>query len=696
MHAAEAAPRRGGATHRFVLRARFIASLLFLGFAALIGRAAQLQLLQHDHLSRLAQGQYVGNVNITARRGQISDRHGRPLAISVDLPSVFADPRQIADPRRAADLLAATLSLPRAELQRRLQGGRAFVWLKRQVEPAVQARVAALKLRGVGFTKEPKRFYPQRDVAAQVVGLAGTDARGLEGVEKFLDNELLGEPQRVQAMRDARGHAVLLGGLDPSQKAAGYDTQLSLDLHLQHSAQEAVRQAMQSSRAKAATAVVLDVATAEVLAMAVVPTFDANAGAVAAATRRNRAVTDMFEPGSTLKPYVVAAALDSGLVQPQSTFYGENGRMSIGRRSIGDTHPRGWMGLTEILAKSSNIGMAKISFAMGKSNLENALRRGGVGRRSGIELPGETPGQLRASANWSELETATIAFGQGMALSALQLAALYRVLAADGIYREPRLVRELRHPEGGLAPHFAATPPARPQRVLSAASVRRVVRMMEASVMPHEGTGRLAAVPGYRVAGKTGTAQKADPFAGGYSRTDYIALFAGFLPAEAPRVVIVVAVDEPQSSHYGGVVAAPVFAQIGLAAMQRLGVPANQKLPPAAPEPAALLAQAKAKAKQEAEADRLATLVTQPEALGSAGVEAPGRGQLPSFVGLSARQVVKRFNDLAATELSGWQLRVVGTGAVVRQDPPAGAPLQPRSSKPEVASLRRLRLELSP
>jgi cell division protein FtsI (penicillin-binding protein 3) len=694
---AESVPRGGrGATANFVLRARCVLLLFGLGFAACLARAAQLQLLQHAHLKQLAQDQYVGNVKITARRGQIADRHGRALAISVDLPSIFADPRRIADAPRAASLLAPTLGMGRAELLAKLRSRRAFVWLKRQVEPAVHARVLALKLRGVGSTKEPKRFYPQRDVAAQVVGLAGMDARGLEGIEKFLDKELLGEQQRVQTMRDARGQAVLLGGLDPSQKAAGYDTRLTLDSQLQHSAQVAVQRAMVQSRAKAAAAIVLDVASAEVLAMAVVPSFDANAGNPSAAQRRNRLVTDMFEPGSTLKPYVVAAALDSGKVNAQSTFFCENGRYAIGRRSIGDTSPHGWMGLTQILAKSSNIGMAKISVAMGRQNLEAALRRGGLGQRSGIELPGETAGRLRHSAGWSDLETATIAFGQGLAVSGLQLAALYRVLAADGIYKEPRLVQELRHPDGSLAPRLPATPPPRPRRVLSARAVRQVVRMMEASVMPHEGTGRLAAVPGYRVAGKTGTAQKADPFSGGYSRTDYLALFAGFLPAEAPRVVILVAVDEPQSSHYGGVVAAPVFAQIGLAAMQRLGVPPTEPVAPAVPDPAALLAQARARAKQEAEAERLATLSTQPEALSVEMGEAPGRGRLPSFMGLSARQVVGRFNTLAATELSGWQLSVVGTGAVVRQDPPAGAPLQARGKDIAVAALRQLRLELAP
>jgi cell division protein FtsI (penicillin-binding protein 3) len=692
---------------QFAGRVKLVFAVFMAGFAAVIGRAAQLQIVQHTHLLRLAEEQYLGNVKVLARRGIIYDRTHTPLAISVDVPSVFANPRQVRDPQATAQALSALLGTPRAELQARLTSGRYFVWLKRQLEPQVAKAVEALQLPGIGLSKEPRRFYPNREIGAHVVGFAGLDARGLEGVEKTFDAALLGEQQSVQAVRDARGNAVLQGGLDPDNKATGDNLILTLDLQLQHSAQAAVLQAMQKTQAKGATAVVLDVATAEVLAMAVVPAFNPNQSGPQASLRRNRLVTDLFEPGSTLKPYVVAAGLDSGALTAQSTFFCENGRYKIGRRFINDTSPHGWMGLTEILARSSNIGMAKIAAAMGKEGLEESLRRVGLGSRTGIELPGEVPGLLRSCNHWSELETATIAFGQGMAVNGLQLAAVYRALAAGGLYRAPRLLQAVEHSDGTPGSSPVAAAPSVERRVLSAGATAKVVRMMEASVQPHEGTGRLAAVPGYRVAGKTGTAQKADPISGGYSRDAYIALFAGFLPAQDPKVVVVVAVDEPRSSHFGGVVAAPVFAQIALAAMQRLGVPATEPtgLAGAAPIDFVSSGAAPAPGGEMAEtADSPTEALARADPAGLNPSAPPAVAHLPSFVGLTARQVVERWSRLAPAHCAAWDIALEGTGRVVKQDPPAGlALLPPRAQRDgplddlaQAAPLRRLRLTLAP
>ena len=463
----------------------------------------------------------------------------------------------------------------------------------------------------------------------------------------------------MPAVRDARGHAVLAGGLDPTQRSRGNDLYLTLDLQLQHVAQTAVERVLQTSRAKAASAIILDVASAEVLAMAAVPGFNPNQGGQEKPERRrNRVVTDIFEPGSTLKPLVLGAALDAGVIDPKTILFCENGRFAIGGHSISDTSPHDFMGLTEILAKSSNIGMAKIAQALGKEQLFRALRNFGVAQRTGVELPGEVAGVLRPFATWSDLETATIAFGQGMAVNGLQLAAIYRALAADGLFKEPRLVHHLERPDGTVIDR--PSPPAR--RVLRPATARRLTLMLEASVAPDQGTGRLAAVQGYRVAGKTGTAQKADALTGGYSHDRYLALFAGFLPANAPRVVIVVAVDEPQTSHYGGTIAAPVFAEIGLAAMQRFGVLATS-----APQVAA-------------------TPATQPEPVDDVPVvdtptERPGT--MPSFLGLMSRQAVARYTELGL----GRDLALRGTGRVVSQEPAAG------SARP---ADRHVRLTLAP
>lgn len=645
---------RGSGRRRdaYVGRVQLVLAVFWVCLGLVVARAAQLQIYQHAHLQHLAQEQYLNTVRVPAKRGQIYDRGGNALAISVDVPSVYANPKLLADPREAAKQLAPVLGMDVPSLRERLESDRYFVWLKRQIEPPDAERVARLGILGINITKEPRRFYPNREIGAHVVGFAGLDARGLEGVEKQLDAELLGEPQVVPAVRDARGGAVLAGGLDPTQRSRGSDVRLTLDLQLQHAAQAAVQRSLLNARARGAMALVLDVASAEVLAMAVAPAFNPNQGnKERPERRRNRVVTDVFEPGSTLKPLVVAAALNAQAIQPKTVMFCENGRYAIGRHTISDTSPHAWMGLTEILAKSSNIGMAKIAEALGRERLEASLRQMGLTKRTGIELPGEVNGMLRPSASWSDLETATISFGQGMAVNGLQLAAAYRALAADGVYKEPRLVKAVDRSDGThLVPQSSPE-----RRLFSAVTAKRVTAMLEASVAPGTGTGRLAAVPGYRVAGKTGTAQKADPLTGGYSRDRYLALFTGYLPAEAPRVVIVVAVDEPQGSHFGGTVAAPVFAEIGMAAMQRLGVLSSS---PQAPVAAASVA--------SASQENLAVAEERPAVVDSAP---PQPGVLPSFMGLTPRQVVER---LVQSGL-GVDLNLAGTGRVVRQDPGGGS-----------------------
>ena len=635
----------------YVRRVRFVLFLFIVGLAAVLARAVQLQVVEHAHLKRLAQEQYLNTVHVPARRGEIYDRNHTPLAISVDVPSVFAHPHLIGDARQAARVLAPLLHMSTDAVLQRLTNARYFAWIKRHVDPATAQQVQQAALPGVGITKEPRRFYPNRDIGAHVVGFSGLDARGLEGIEKQFDRQLLGAPQAVPAVRDARGQAVLAGGLEWTQKTRGRDIHLTLDLPLQHATQTALTRAVQQWRAKDAMAVVLDVSTATILALAVAPAYNLNQGSTeSVAHRRNRALTDLFEPGSTLKPLVVAAALDGGAITPSTVFFGENGHMRFGRHTISDTTPHAWMGLTEVMAKSSNIGMAKIAQAMGRESLYGSLRSFGLGQRTGLELPGETPGVLRKPQGWSELELATIAFGQGVSVNLVQLAAAYRVLAADGMYLPPRIVQSTDAPDGSSESAAAVIP----RRLVSEASARRVTAMLEASVTPKQGTGALAQVPGFRVAGKTGTAQKADLVTGGYSRDKYLALFAGYLPATAPRVVIVVGVDEPQGSHYGGTVAAPVFAELGAIAMQRLGVPAQ-------------LATMGGSAVAVAPALSVpVALATEDEPAVDVSPTAPG--VLPSFVGLSARQAVQRFVGLEGS----WELAMDGTGQVVRQSPAPG------------------------
>lgn len=661
-------------------RLRLIGAGLVLALGGIGAQAYRLQVVEHAHLSRLSQEQYLAHVKIPARRGHIVDQTGAPLAITTDVPSVFANPSAIVDVPATVAALAPVLEMSPQALEARLTGGRYFVWLKRHVADTVGDGVRALKLIGVGVTQEPRRAYPNKEVAAPVIGMAGLDGRGLEGIEKQLDHELLGAPQMVRALRDARGRSVLSGASQQELKSRGAEVTLTLDLQVQHMAEQALAQAVATTHAQGATAVVLDVHTSEILAMAMAPA-EVSQGSSSQGPQwlRNRAITDMLEPGSTLKPLVVAAALDAGAVTPYTKVFCENGRLAFKGHTISDTSPHGNLTLTEVIAKSSNIGMAKVSALLGKQNLEFALRRLGFGKKTGVEFPGESAGMLRASGSWSELEGATIAFGQGMASTLLQLAAAYRVLAADGIYREPRLLRQILRADGSVLP----LPPPVERPVMSMDAARRVTRMLEAAITPVGGTGRLAAVSGYRVAGKTGTAQKADLLKRGYSSDKYVALFAGYLPAEAPRVVIVVAVDEPKTNHYGGTVAAPVFAQIGAATMQRLGVLASAGVtqPPVGPAETAALRNA------PPTLAGVAPSVPQqpPEPVEHTFVGPPMEtlGSVPSFLGRSARHAVQLFVE---HHLPG-ELHITGLGRVVQQDPAPGTALD---------GLHQLQLTLQP
>mgnify|MGYP001612875630 CR=1 FL=1 len=636
-------------------------AVLSLGLGAAGLRAVQLQVGQHAELARLAADEYLNDVKVPARRGRILDRDGKPLAISVDVPSIYANPSRIVDPRRAARELAAVLEMPLDPVYRRLASEREFVWLRRQVTPEMAGRVRALAITGVDVTPESRRYYPNREIAAHLLGFTGVDAHGLEGVEKQFDDLLAGEAQVVAAVRDGRGRSVLTGGLDPEQRSQGRDLQLTIDLEVQHGAEQALARAVAETGARAAWAVVLDSQTGGVLGLAGVPVFNPNSvEATTAEVRRNRAVTDMFEPGSTLKPLVVAAAIDGGSIAPTDLFFCENGAYTVGPHTIRDPHPHAWLDLTGIIKYSSNIGAAKIAEKIGRARLEAAFARYGFGMRSDIDFPGESPGLVRPAATWSSVGLATMAFGHGLAVTGVQLAAAFNVLATGGVYRPPYLAQAMVDPDGRSEP--ARERSAR--RVLRAAAVAKVVPMMEAAVS-EGGTGYRATTPGYRIAGKTGTAQKPDLVAGGYSNDRFVSVFAGFLPVEAPRAVIVVAVDEPATQHAGGAVAAPVFAEIAATTMRALGV-----APTSMAKETKMAGVAAPSTDEGTEVDS----VEQPTATRASG--------LPSFLGLTARQALERYALLGAS----YEVEMEGSGKVVRQDPAPGK---------ETAGVQRVLLTLA-
>ncbi|HZI09612.1 MAG TPA: penicillin-binding protein, partial [Myxococcus sp.] len=586
----------------------------------------------------------------------IFDRRGTPLAQSLEVDSIWVDPSLLPDARQASRQLAKALKVDVDELSARLGRARRFAWVKRQATPREVEAVKALGLPGLGFTKEPKRFYPQRELAAHVVGTVGMDGRGLEGLELAFQDELSGQNSRVSGFRDAKGRKLLVqGALDPLERQGAAVT-LTVDRHLQYVAEKALAKAVEEAKGVAGMVVVLEPRTGELLAIANHPRFNPNTPE--SSTRmgmRNRAALDAFEPGSTMKAFVVAAALEEKAITTDSVFFCENGAWPVGRHTINDTHPYGWLAPRGILQVSSNICMAKMAQQLGREKMLAAYHAFGFAERTGLALPGEGRGSIPFPK--AEVALATQSFGQGLTTTAVQLAAAYGALANDGVLMRPYLVSKVVDPDGVV---LLENRPTEVRRVVSAKVARQVVGMLE-SVVTKEGTAPRAAMEEYRVAGKTGTAQKADPVARGYS-DKRIASFVGMVPAEAPRAVILVVVDEPKTDVYGGLVAAPAFKEIATAAMAHLAVPPSRTV---APEVAvAAVTPAPAAAKPVARAAAPAR-----SALGVAVTETPEPGtvRVPDVQGQVGREAVVK---LLAAAL---EPQVLGSGRVVSQTPAAGS-----------------------
>jgi cell division protein FtsI (penicillin-binding protein 3) len=631
---------------------------LFLSLLALaFGRAAYLQVHEQDKLRGMAQDQYVRQIEIPARRGDIFDRRGTPLAQSVEVDSIWVDPSMLPDAKKAARSLAKVLKLDgeeTEELSTRLQRAKRFVWVKRQAKPQEVEAVTALALPGIGFTKEPKRFYPQRELAAQVVGVVGTDGRGLEGLELAFDDELSGQNSSLSGFRDAKGRKLQVQGTSDPIEREGAAVTLTLDRHLQYVAEKALLHAVEESKAVAGIVVVLDPKTGELLALASAPSFNPNTPeSLQHDALRNRAALDTFEPGSTMKSFVVAAALEEKSIKPEDVFFCENGAWSIGRYTINDTHPHGWLSPKAILQVSSNIGAAKVGQALGREKLVSYYHAFGFAERTGLSLPGEGKGVIPFPK--AEVSLATQSFGQGMTATAVQVAAAYGALANDGVLMRPYLISKVVDPDGVV---LLENRPTEVRRVVSSKVARQVVGMLE-SVVLKEGTAPRAAMEEYRVAGKTGTAQKADPVARGYS-DKRIASFAGVVPADNPRAVVLVVVDEPKTDVYGGLVAAPAFKEIATAAMAHLAVPPSRGLvpevavAPVAPPVAAKTPQVPLKPLPAR------PVVAEQEGAGE------GTVRVPDVQGQVGREAVVK---LLASAL---EPQLLGSGRVVSQTPAAG------------------------
>ena len=548
-------------------RIRLVLTIFVLAFAAMFVRAAWLQGVRAGSYERLASGQHKATIVDPAGRGAMFDRTGVQLAIGRQATTVYANPRQIRDPAGTAALVAKTLKLDREKVQLALSDrSKGFVYIARKVDPE---RVSSLKQAGIvglGFLDEEQRVYPLNHVASQVLGYAGLDNHGLAGLELGLERVLAGKEGSETIIRDPTGRAIDI--LSSTAAEEGQNVQLTIDHSIQAQAEAVLRRTIDRFQAQAASAIVLDPRTGGILAMAVERGYDANRFPVVPKDRqRNRAVTDTYEPGSTFKLVTVSAALSEGLVTPHSAFTLPYS-IQVSDRVIHDAHSRGTERMTvdQIISHSSNVGTITLAQLLGPQKLSEWIGRFGFGHKTGIDFPGETRGIVPPLDRWSGSTIGTLPIGHGIAITPVQMAAAYGTVANDGVWLQPHLVERV---------GSKGRPAVRARRILTPRVSRQVLRMMEDVVI--EGTGQEAQLPGYTVAGKTGTAAKPDPD-GGYSTTRYVASFVGIVPAKNPRLVILVTVDEPASSIWGGVVAAPAFQQIAGFDLQYL------EIPPDAPE----------------------------------------------------------------------------------------------------------------
>ena len=544
-------------------RIRLLLVLLLAVFGLSLARATWLQTVRAADLSRIASSQQHETVAIPAGRGTIVDRMGVQLAISEEAVTVYANPRHVTSPRAVALAAAKTLGVDANALYPQLlDKSKGFVYVARKADPDQAKVLERRNLAGIGFLREEQRVYPQGGVAAHVLGYAGTDNRGLAGVELQLEHVLGGRAGSETFVKDPFGR--VLNVVESIPERPGRDVFLTIDHTIQANAESVLRSITSQWGARRATAVVLDAQTGGILAMAVAPGFDANAyGRTPADLHRNVAVTDTYEPGSTFKVVTVAAALSEGLVNEGSPFTLPYG-IQVADRVVHDAEPRGTetMTVAQILSRSSNVGAITLAQLLGTQRLGRWIERFGFGQPTGVDFPGETPGIVLPVEQWSGSTIGNVPIGQGIGVTALQMAAAYAAVANDGIWTAPHLVD---HVSGGRRAK------ATRRRVLSPSIAGQVLRMLENVVS--EGTGTLAAVPGYTIAGKTGTAAKPDPLTGGYSTWNYVASFIGIIPASRARFVILVSVDEPRGAIWGGVVAAPAFKRIADFVLQYLEVP---------------------------------------------------------------------------------------------------------------------------
>jgi len=661
------------------LRMGILSGLMGLGLGGFVASAYRVQVEDGASWRETAEKQRQRRLHVEPKRGTIYDRNGMALAVSVEVPSVSADVVEmlhgVDTPVAQADVLhdasvrlGQALGLDPSELYTRLATKHRFLWVKRRITSGEASAVRDLEdakhqtrpIRGLTIEGEGHRYYPGRELAGPVLGFVAPDGQGKDGLELALDDELRGHLEDVKSLHDRAGHSLFSDAATDQEAYEGHDVTLTLDEGIQHLAEQELDAAQKTYETKGASIVVLDPNTGEILAIASSPGYNPNDyGESDVDARRDRAVTDRFEPGSAMKVFTIATALANGTLQPTETIFCEHGSYKLGNVTISDTHEHDWLTPTQILAKSSNIGALKVGLALGEPALYAAFRRFGFGEPTGLPLPGEAAGVLRPRGRaWFEVETAIASFGQGVSVTTIQLATAFASIANGGRLLEPILVRRVTDGRGRVlregVPHV--------RRETVPPQTARLMTEMLTAVTEEGGTAVEAAVPGFRVAGKTGTAQKADPATGKYSVDRFTASFTGVVPADRPRLVISVVLDEPTIGHYGGDLAGPVFRRVAEGSLRYLGVAPSQAFTRAD------------RARQQAEDDHTAASkpASLPSFVDTARIVspmalAPNEVRIPDAAGLGARDALKMMTA------AGLLADIEGSGHLVRQNPQAGS-----------------------
>ncbi len=633
-------------------------------WAAAIGaRLYDLQVTRNDEFVRRAERQQQRVIELDPPRGTLFDARGRELAVSVEVESAFAVPREIADVKLAAAALSRVLATDRTRLELQLARDREFVWVARKLDPPQARAVRELELSGIYFLEESKRYYPLRATGAQVLGYVGTDNQGLAGLEARYDSIVAGRPGRRTVLRDAKAGMALPPNLPSAAPVPGQDLVLTLDAAIQGIAERELAASVERLRAKSGSVVLLDPESGAVVALASYPTFDPNRFADSGPEAwRNRPVTDAFEPGSTFKMVTAAAALDLGLIRADERIDCELGGITLAGVRIADHKPFGTLAFRDVIAKSSNVGTIKTALRVSNREFYDTIRAFGFGRTSGVDLPGESPGLLLPVERWPALAKAYISFGQGISITPLQLANAFAAVANGGRLLEPYVVERIG--SGATARRPRPEPVVR-GRPVSASTIATLRSLLE-GVTVEGGTGRAAAVEGYRVAGKTGTAQKAVP-GRGYLADEHVASFVGYVPASRPRLVGVVVVDAPHGAYHGGEVAAPIFAAIAREALLYLNVRPERERPRLWPG--------------ELDPERVG-LDLGPEQTAAAETAPPrtpvAAGTVPDFAGRTAREAVALAAALRLEPM------LSGNGSVLRQRPEPGSPMPAAGARLEL------------